>query len=94
MAFALLIPVWLAIVNALAFLAFGEDKNRAMLGVRRIPERRLLHLAVLGGTLGAYAGRHHYRHKTRKADFSRKLHAIAVVQICLIGGIAGLLIPY
>jgi uncharacterized membrane protein YsdA (DUF1294 family) len=48
---------------------------------RRIPEGELLLLAALGGTPGAYAARHIFRHKTRKQPFSTRLRAIAALQL-------------
>lgn len=70
----------LAVLNLAALAAFGLDKALAGAGRRRIPEARLLQLAVLGGTPGAYAGRALFRHKTRKQPFSARLHRIALVQ--------------
>jgi uncharacterized membrane protein YsdA (DUF1294 family) len=67
-------------LNLVAFAAFGIDKARARRGERRIPESRLLLLALAGGTPGAYAGRRAFRHKTRKQPFVAQLHAIAAVQ--------------
>lgn len=64
------IALWLIAVNFAAFAAFGIDKARAEAagprrGRRRTSEADLLGLALLGGTLGAYAGRKLFRHKTR-----------------------------
>jgi len=69
-----------AALNFCAFAAFAVDKARAERGAWRIQERTLLTFAFLGGTLGAYAGRSVFRHKTRKQPFSSRLHAIAVLQ--------------
>lgn len=79
----LLIGAGLLLVNSVAFAQFGMDKARA--GERRISEAALLRPALLGGIFGAYLGRHWFRHKTRKASFSLRLHLIAIVQtgICL-----------
>lgn len=71
----------LAAINALTFLLFGWDKRQAWRGGRRVPEARLLLLAALGGTPGAYAARRHFRHKTRKKPFVGQLHALAVLQV-------------
>ena len=68
-------------VNFLAFAAFGIDKARAESGAWRISEGTLLRLAFFGGTLGAYAGRAVFRHKTRKQPFCSNLHMIAVLQL-------------
>jgi uncharacterized membrane protein YsdA (DUF1294 family) len=68
-------------LNAATWAAYRIDKARAGTGVRRIPERTLLGLAVAGGSLGAliamYAHRH--RHKTRKLAFATRLWAIVAV---------------
>lgn len=68
-------------MNFLAFAAFGIDKARAEREAWRISEGTLLQLALFGGTLGAYAGRALFRHKTRKQPFCGYLHAIAVLQV-------------
>ena len=78
---------YLIAINFIAFAAFGLDKAFAENGGRRISERRLIGWAVLGGTPGAYAGRHLFRHKTRKASFSETLHGVAMLQsVLLVGG--------
>ena len=46
-------------------------------------------LAFLGGTLGAYAGRSLFRHKTRKQPFNSHLFQIAVLQLLALGGLIG-----
>jgi len=78
-----------AAINFLAFAAFGIDKALAEAGRRRIPEARLLQLALLGGTPGAYAGRAVFRHKTRKQPFSGRLHRIAAGQVLALGAAIG-----
>lgn len=80
---------WLLPVNLCAFLCVGADKARARQGRWRIAERRLLGLALIGGTAGLFLGRHVFRHKTRKQPFTLQLHLIAVIQI---GAVIGWLI--
>ncbi len=84
-----LVPLILAVlvsINLLAFLLFGIDKSRARRGRRRIAERHLLGLAMLGGTPGTLAGRHVFRHKTRKQSFVWGLKLIALAQTALLLG--------
>lgn len=79
----------LILLNLAAFLAFGIDKARAEAGAWRVQESTLLLLALLGGTLGAYAGRAVFRHKTRKQPFSARLHGMAAVQGLMLGAWLG-----
>ena len=72
--------LYLLMMNAAAFTAFALDKRAAARGARRVPERRLLILAALGGSVGAVAARALLRHKTRKAGFSAWLFGIVAAQ--------------
>lgn len=56
--------VYLVFINILAFMAYGMDKRRAVKRKWRIPESRLLGLAIAGGSAGALCGMYIFRHKT------------------------------
>ena len=71
----------LVAVNLWTMLRFRDDKQRAIAGKRRIPEANLLGLALIGGSPGAFAARHLFRHKTRKQPFSTWLMLIAMIQL-------------
>ena len=79
-------------LNFVTFAMFGIDKAKAEAGAWRIAESTLLTLACLGGTLGAYAGRALFRHKTRKQPFGANLLAIAVLQVLALGALIGWLL--
>jgi uncharacterized membrane protein YsdA (DUF1294 family) len=95
-AFPLLSPANIAIyviaINFAAFAAFGIDKMLAEAGKWRVSEARLLGLALIGGSPGAYAGRHLFRHKTRKQPFSSQLHWIAALQAIALAAMTGWLL--
>lgn len=74
----------LAIVNLWTMLRFWQDKHRARRGERRVPEAKLLGLALIGGTPGALLARRLFRHKTRKQPFSNYLYLIGVLQVVLL----------
>ena len=76
-------------LNLLTFTLFGIDKAKARVGAWRVAETTLLMLAFFGGTLGAYAGRAVFRHKTRKQPFNSNLFASAVVQVLGLGALIG-----
>jgi uncharacterized membrane protein YsdA (DUF1294 family) len=68
-----------ALVNIWTFMLFGLDKIRAEEGSWRVSEGTLLGWAFFGGSIGAYAGRAIFRHKTRKQPFSSHLHQAAII---------------
>ena len=68
---------YLCVINILAFLAYGEDKRRAMCGGWRISEKTLLLLAAAGGGAGAFLGMQIFRHKTRHLKFTLGVPALA-----------------
>ena len=79
--------IYLAAVNVLAFLAYGDDKRRAKRpGARRIPEKTLLLMAALGGSPGALAGMRVFHHKTRHWYFRCGVPAMLFLQLALLGG--------
>ena len=59
------------------------DKLKAKKGAWRIPERTLIGIAVIGGSIGAIAGMNLFRHKTRHLKFSIGLPVILAVQVVL-----------
>jgi len=60
--------VFLVIVNIISLMFFGVDKLKSKRGGWRIPELRLL-LVALFGPFGAYAGMLLFNHKTRRVKF-------------------------
>ena len=75
--------LYLAAINAAAFLAFAHDKRAAIRDERRIPERTLILLALAGGAPAAYAAQQLLRHKTRKAPFRAGLPVLALIWVVL-----------
>ena len=75
--------LYLAAVNVIAFAVYGADKRRAKKERRRVPEKTLFLLALIGGSVGAWAGMYTFRHKTRHWYFVWGIPAILAVQIAL-----------
>jgi len=74
---------YLVLVNLIAFTVYGADKRRARKDRRRVPEKTLFLLAIIGGSVGAFAGMRLFRHKTRHWYFVWGIPAIMVLQIAL-----------
>lgn len=70
-------------INVLTFLVYGFDKWMARVQTRRIPEKVLLGLALIGGSLGALCGVYFFRHKTRKSSFLLGLVLIVLLHVAL-----------
>ncbi|MBO4579543.1 MAG: DUF1294 domain-containing protein [Clostridiales bacterium] len=62
--------IWYVVMNLAGFIAYAADKSFALNGKRRIMERDLILLAVLGGPLGCLLGMILCHHKTRKKKFT------------------------
>ena len=75
--------VYLAAVNLIAFAVYGIDKYCARNNMRRVPEKTLFALALVGGSLGAFLGMRTFRHKTRHWYFVWGIPAIMLVQVVL-----------
>ena len=80
------VGLYVLVINVLTFAAFWADKRAAIGGQWRTPERRLLLLTALGGWIGALAGQHLLRHKTRKEPFRTLLWSIIVFEAVLLVG--------
>ena len=75
---------YLLAVNALTFLLYGMDKYKAKKGRWRISEATLLLIAVIGGSIGAWAGMRLWHHKTMHKKFKYGIPLIIIMQIALV----------
>lgn len=60
---------WILFMSIWSFSAMGYDKRQAKRKGRRVPEKNLWLLAILGGGIGAYFGMQVFRHKTLHTAF-------------------------
>lgn len=79
-----ILAYYLAAVNILLCLLMGLDKLFAKLQKRRIPERTLFLLAIIGGGLGGTLGMYSFRHKTKHASFAVGFPLLAIIQIAAV----------
>jgi len=82
---AQMILIWAFAINSAALLLMAWDKRAARKRRRRVPEKRLLWLATLGGTPGIFTAIHGFSHKSRKQPFRRYLFMILAAQIIAAG---------
>ena len=75
---------YLLAINALSFILFGLDKYKAKKGKWRISEATLLMIAVIGGSIGAWAGMRLWHHKTMHKKFKYGIPIIIIMQVSLV----------
>ena len=74
---------YLLAVNITSFLLYGIDKYKAKKGRWRISEATLLLMAVIGGSIGAWAGMRLWHHKTMHKKFKYGIPLIIIMQVAL-----------
>ena len=79
-----IVVYYLICINILTFLVYGIDKWKARNGKWRISEATLLLLAVIGGSIGAWAGMSVWHHKTLHKKFRYGVPMILIIQVALI----------
>lgn len=83
-----LLACWLVLINVITFFVFGADKLQAKRKekketVRRVPEKNLLLLAAVGGSVGALLGMKVFHHKTLHRAFKIGVPVILALQILI-----------
>ena len=74
---------YLLAINIASFFLYGIDKYKAKKGRWRISEAILLLMAVIGGSIGAWAGMRLWHHKTMHKKFKYGIPVIIIFQVAL-----------
>ena len=75
---------YLFAINIVSFFLYGIDKYKAKKNKWRISEATLLMIAVIGGSIGAWAGMRLWHHKTMHKKFNYGIPLIIIMQIALV----------
>lgn len=75
---------YLLFINIITFMMYGIDKLKAKKGKWRISEATLLMMAIVGGSIGAWAGMRIWHHKTMHKKFQYGILTIIIMQIALV----------
>jgi uncharacterized membrane protein YsdA (DUF1294 family) len=76
--------LYLVIINAAGFVSMLVDKQKSKKGAWRTPERILMTIAAVGGSLGSYLGMQLFRHKTKHPKFYIGIPVLLAVQVWLL----------
>ncbi len=74
----------LILMSLITFITYGIDKVKAKKETRRIKEKTLLEMTILGGAIGALFGRIIFHHKTNKIYFSITIYLSLLAEILLV----------
>ena len=75
---------YLLAINFVSFFLYGIDKYKAKKGRWRISEATLLMMAVIGGSIGAWAGMRLWHNKTMHKKFKYGIPIIIIMQVSLV----------
>lgn len=76
--------LYIIAINIVSFFFFGLDKLKSQLNSRRVSEKTLWILSIIGGSAGALFGMYFFRHKTKKTSFQIVLAMILLIQILIV----------
>jgi len=85
----LIFLAYLVVISVVAIIITVRDKSIAKRNEnlerkkRRVPERTLLIIAALGGSLAMYITMHKIRHKTKHAKFMIGIPVIMFLQVAI-----------
>jgi uncharacterized membrane protein YsdA (DUF1294 family) len=79
-----IILIYLLLINFVAFVTYGIDKWKAKHNKWRVPEKTLLGMALVGGSVGSLASMYTFHHKTKKWYFSILVPMMLIVHVALI----------
>ena len=79
------ISIYLVTINVITYFLYAEDKRRAKhKDAWRIPERVLLNVTAIGGSVGALIAMKVYHHKVRKVKFYLGVPLIFLIHVVIL----------
>ena len=64
------LPTYILVISIITFIIYALDKLFAKHNMRRVPEKVLLGLSIIGGCYGGLLSMHIFHHKTKKPIFN------------------------
>ncbi|OWV28410.1 DUF1294 domain-containing protein [Halomonas campaniensis] len=82
-----MIPIvaFYALISVIAYITYAIDKKAAINNRRRVSERSLHLLGIVGGWPGAFLAQQRLRHKTQKTAFQVTFWLTVVVNLVCVG---------
>ena len=73
--------IYLAVISLVSVIVTAHDKSAARKKRRRVPEKTLIFLSLIGGSVAMYVTMQMVRHKTKHAKFMLGIPDIMVLQL-------------
>ncbi len=80
----LTVLVFVTFMTWLGYYIMKVDKKYAKEDKRRIPERTLLLISMVGGSVGMYIGMYKFKHKTLHKKFTIGVPVIMLIQLAYV----------
>ncbi len=75
---------WLAIASVVGFVLMAFDKTMAIRRAARVPEKTLLGVAAIGGSIGVAFAMYGLHHKSRKRSFQVQFWTVVAMQVAIL----------
>ncbi len=86
---SLIFACYIGLISLVSMIVTVCDKSRSQKGKWRVPEKTLILLSALGGSLAMYLTMHIIRHKTRHIKFMLGIPIIMLFQIIAVWYVMG-----
>lgn len=78
------LTIYLIIINIIGFVYIGRDKALAKANRRRIPEKTLFAVSLIGGSAGSWAGMYIFHHKIKHMAFVLGIPVMLLLQLAIL----------
>ncbi|NFS28255.1 MULTISPECIES: DUF1294 domain-containing protein [Clostridium] len=79
-----IVLIYLLFINFIGFCIMLVDKNRAIHKEWRVPEKTLIGISIIGGSIGMLLGMFTFRHKTKHLKFLLGIPVIIIIQFYIV----------
>lgn len=76
--------IYYLVINIIGFLSMGIDKYKSKHNMWRTPEKTLLFIPLLLGSIGSLIGMYTFRHKTLHPQFKYGIPCLLIINIVCI----------
>ncbi|MBN1043048.1 UNVERIFIED_ORG: hypothetical protein B2H98_16865 [Clostridium botulinum] len=79
-----IVLIYLFFINFIGFSIMLVDKKRAIHKEWRVPEKTLIGISIIGGSIGMILGMFTFRHKTKHLKFLLGIPVIIIIQFYIV----------